>query len=89
MASVSHLALTVSSSLSFYIYFALYGAKHEVGVVQTIKCKWQNIWRTEREVNMVSINNTINVIGILNHVSSFRACTKIQFLAHNDSGARL
>ena len=54
VASVSHLALTVSSSLSFYIYFALYGAKHEVGVVQTIKCKWHNIWRMEREVNMVS-----------------------------------
>ena len=33
MASVSHLALTVSSSLSFYIYFALYGAKHKVVVV--------------------------------------------------------
>ena len=27
---VSHLALTVSSSLSFYIYFVLYGAKHKV-----------------------------------------------------------
>ena len=86
VASVSHLALTVSSSLSFYIYFALYGAKHKVVVVvvsigrcryileyllklfitetsnsgsavnvtkifaqQTFTCKWQSIWRRERE----------------------------------------
>ena len=27
---VSHLTLTISSSLSFYIYFLLYGAKHKV-----------------------------------------------------------
>ena len=33
VASVSHLALTISSSLSFYFYIALYGAKHKVGVV--------------------------------------------------------
>ena len=26
---VSHLTLTISSSLSFYIYFILYGAKHK------------------------------------------------------------
>ena len=26
----SHLTLTISSSLSFYIYFLLYGAKHKV-----------------------------------------------------------
>ena len=27
---VSHLTLTISSSLSFYIYFILYGEKHKV-----------------------------------------------------------
>ena len=30
---VSHLTLTISSSLSFYIYFLLYGAKHKVNYV--------------------------------------------------------
>ena len=33
VAVVSHLALTISSSLSFYIYFVLYGAKHKVTIV--------------------------------------------------------
>ena len=29
VTGVSHLTLTISSSLSFYIYFILYGAKHK------------------------------------------------------------
>ena len=108
VASVSHLALTVSSSLSFYIYFALYGAKHKVVVVvvsngrcryileyllklfitetsnsgsavnvtkifaqQTFTCKWQNIWRREREgrntIDTVSITLTLTLTIATSH----------------------
>ena len=36
---ISHFALTISSSLSFYIYFVLYGAKHKVIVIVIVIVK--------------------------------------------------
>ena len=35
VAVASHLTLTIASSLSFYIYFALYGAKHKVSKIRS------------------------------------------------------
>ena len=42
--SVSHLALPISSSLSFYIYIALYGAKHKVVIhlYTSVKKNWSS-----------------------------------------------
>ena len=68
VTGVSHLTLTISSSLSFYIYFILYGAKHKVQGIKSIfnltditlyllkeiRCRWQSIFNTEKNSQRVN-----------------------------------